>query len=771
MRNRETTSKELRSELKQRQLAEFRSRMPEDKQGVTVTLNGKEYVAAIRRLTPIECARLQSIPDTYDWSGVSESKIYFACGNGWEVESIKHCFSFMPKFDRPIRVWSLFDGMACCAIVLKELGIPVEVYVSSEIEKSDLILEKNNFPDMVQVGSVTDINVAELVEKYGVPDLIAGGSPCFIAGTQVLTSEGYKNIEDVKVGDMVLTHENRYRKVLRAGSHEDDVFNLRAQGFLQTTCTANHPFYAREKRKVRYIQENGKHSFKLNLGDPEWIRADELAQKYYIANNVEMRPEENPLGVTEEEAWVIGRYIADGHTRKDLRFDEHHKGSRAWQLILSIGNDKVEQFKAHFKELNYSCYAHGDGVHRVVFSSKRLVEIVETECGSGSTNKHFGEALIRLPKHLLEIVLRSYLEGDGCYLDEKKSYSITTVSKLLTLSLQRIVAKLYGKHISITTHQPAEFSELCGRMVHQNTQYLIRFADHDLQTQERPKLIDGKMWYNAKSFTPAGRAMVYNLEVEEDNSYTANNIVVHNCQSFSMSGKRKGMATSEGEEVYTLERYLELKKQGFEFEGQSYLFWEYMRILTELREHNPDIFFFLENVEMQEKWERCLSHAVGVRGVHINAALVSAQSRKRVYWTNFRTRDLGNATLFDMSDDPFEWPDVAVDIPQPEDRGIVIDDILDDIADGKYYLRDGVADRLMENTDENKLLQYLKEPQFSVEELLEELESNPKYADMTDAEKEDMARQAYLDEVKDLREQFNGIPLFTDEMDEDEQEG
>ena len=63
------------------------------------------------------------------------------------------------------------------------------------------------------------------------------------------------------------------------------------------------------------------------------------------------------------------------------------------------------------------------------------------------------------------------------------------------------------------------------------------------------------------------------------------------CQSFSFAGKRAGMSTKENEEIYTLDRYLELKKAGFEFEGQSYLFWEYIRILHELRETNPNIFF------------------------------------------------------------------------------------------------------------------------------------------------------------------------------------
>lgn len=49
------------------------------------------------------------------------------------------------------------------------------------------------------------------------------------------------------------------------------------------------------------------------------------------------------------------------------------------------------------------------------------------------------------------------------------------------------------------------------------------------------------------------------------------------CQSFSFAGKRAGMSTAEKVEIYTLPRYLELKAAGVQFEGQSYLFWEYMR--------------------------------------------------------------------------------------------------------------------------------------------------------------------------------------------------
>lgn len=145
------------------------------------------------------------------------------------------------------------------------------------------------------------------------------------------------------------------------------------------------------------------------------------------------------------------------------------------------------------------------------------------------------------------------------------------------------------------------------------------------------------------------------------------------CQSFSFAGKRVGMSTVDKEEIYTLDRYLGLKEEGFQFEGESYLFWEYMRILTDIRKYNPNVLFLLENVEMGKKWERVLSEAIGVYGVHINSALVSAQNRRRIYWTNIRTKRNG---LFG---------ELHSDIPQPEDKGILLKDILEDEVDEKYF--------------------------------------------------------------------------------------
>ena len=597
--------------------------------------------------------------------------------------------------EKGLRVLSLFDGMSCGQIALRDLGFPIEKYYASEIDKFAIQQTQLNFPDTIQLGDVRNIDVDKLCDEVGEFDLLLAGSPCFAAGTKVLTSEGYKNIEDVRIGDYVLTHQNRYRKVLKIGGKEAMTYSLKASGFVDTVCTANHPFYARKKQSIAYIQPNGKKSYKIQAGEPEWIEAQHLGKQYYVAHNIEQQESSNPLNITEEEAWVIGRYIADGHTRKDLRYDYQkdgsrgHNGSRAWQLILSIGNNKVEQVKSHFKDLHYSCYPHGDGVHRFVFSNKRLVQIVEAECGCGAINKHFGEHLIRLPQHLLEIVLQSYLEGDG-YLQKNGRYSITTISRMLPITIQRVISKLYGRHINVTYHVPKEYRELCGRIVHQMPQYTIKFSIYPSKGVEKSKRIEDKMWRNVKAFEPVGEQKVFNLEVEDDNSYTANNLIVHNCQSFSFAGKRVGMKTKENIEILTLGQYLDLKEEGFEFEGQSYLFWEFMRILTVLRRRNPDIKFLLENVEMGKKWETVLSDAIGIRGVHINAALVSAQTRKRIYWSNIRVWEAGL----------FGWK--YTDIPQPKDRGILLRDILGDEVDEKYYLSEKVVASLLAHKKRNE---------------------------------------------------------------------
>ena len=69
---------------------------------------------------------------------------------------------------------------------------------------------------------------------------------------------------------------------------------------------------------------------------------------------------------------------------------------------------------------------------------------------------------------------------------------------------------------------------------------------------------------------------------------------------------------------------------------KSMLFYEYVRIYNELKLINPDMLFLLENVKMQKEWEATITIELGVEPVFINSALVSAQMRKRLYWTNIK---------------------------------------------------------------------------------------------------------------------------------------
>ena len=102
--------------------------------------------------------------------------------------------------------------------------------------------------------------------------------------------------------------------------------------------------------------------------------------------------------------------------------------------------------------------------------------------------------------------------------------------------------------------------------------------------------------------------------------------------------------------------------QGFSFAGKglnfsdprSALFFEFVRILSEVKIYNPDVKFLLENVVMKKKYQDVISDILGVQPIMINSALVSAQNRRRLYWTNIEG------------------------IEQPKDRGINLIDILDD---------------------------------------------------------------------------------------------
>lgn len=122
--------------------------------------------------------------------------------------------------------------------------------------------------------------------------------------------------------------------------------------------------------------------------------------------------------------------------------------------------------------------------------------------------------------------------------------------------------------------------------------------------------------------------------------------------------------------------------QGFSFAGKglnfndprSALFFEYVRILNECREKNPNVLFLLENVQMKKEHEDVISRILDIQPININSSLVSAQNRERLYWTNIAMSQRG---LFG---------DNYCTIQQPKDKGIYLIDILQTEVEHKYFL-------------------------------------------------------------------------------------
>jgi site-specific DNA-cytosine methylase len=129
------------------------------------------------------------------------------------------------------------------------------------------------------------------------------------------------------------------------------------------------------------------------------------------------------------------------------------------------------------------------------------------------------------------------------------------------------------------------------------------------------------------------------------------------CQNFSSAGSRNGMITDDDIEITSLKQYLRLKKQGYVFKGESYLFWELVRVI---KETNPK-YFLLENVVMKgqtKRWEKIISKVLGVEPIRINSSLVTAQNRDRLYWTNI--------------------PNITI----PKDENILMSDIIEGAVSG-----------------------------------------------------------------------------------------
>lgn len=152
-----------------------------------------------------------------------------------------------------LKVFTAFSGYdsQCMALERLKENFPefdYELVGWAEIDKPAIASHNAVFPQWADrnYGDISKIDWSQVPDF----DLFTYSSPCFVAGTKVHTRNGYKNIEDIQIGDEVISHTGNYRKVVNKMSHDYTgmfIVEIKTPNGEIIQCTPNHRFYVLEK--------------------------------------------------------------------------------------------------------------------------------------------------------------------------------------------------------------------------------------------------------------------------------------------------------------------------------------------------------------------------------------------------------------------------------------------------------------------------------------------------------------------------------------------
>lgn len=509
-----------------------------------------------------------------------------------------------------MNVLSLFDGMSCGQLALNKSNIKYDVYYASEINKNSIKVTLDNYPNTIELG---DINFWKNWDiDYNNIDLIFGGSPCFATGELVMTPIGYKSIENIVVGDMVLTHKGRFRKVLKTGQSYKQIWEVKGMGNPGIKTTKEHPFFTREMYRK---WNNNKRTSERHFNLPEWINVNKLTINHYCGITHDKPKIHSEY--TEKFWYMIGRYTSDGWCGVYKR--KHRKNSYTYRFNICCGKHEFDELKLIFAESGYNYnYTETRTTYEFRICSQKLTNFVEP-IGKGASNKVIHPLLFSETVENIKAFLNGYFDSDGCYVESNKEYKATSTSKKLILGIQYLITKSLNFKTSLEHIKRPSTYIIENRTINQKNYYRVSYRD-SVRIQDHGFYENGYAWLPIKKVTNTEKfETVYNLEVEEDNSYTINNFVVHNCQGFSFAGKQ-------------------LNFNDF----RSKLFFVASDIINHIKFLNPNVKFLLENVKMKQEYKDVISSYLGVEPIEINSSLLSAQNRPRNYWTNIENITIPN---------------------------------------------------------------------------------------------------------------------------------
>ena len=375
--------------------------------------------------------------------------------------------------------------------------------------------------------SYEDITKTDFSGWRGKVDVLTGGFPCFVAGTPVLTRRGFVPIDEVKVGDEVLTTDKTYHPVECTMRHQaDKIIYMRAQGmYEELKCTPNHPFFIRRK-EMYYEKGVGK----IRHLAAEYVNASEIRKGDKVGYPVF---EGYDTSFTKAFWKLVGAWLADGWIQNSLR--SGRKNSHNHKVIICCGKKNIARLHHIIQAAGYKYTLSEDkSAYKCIICDKWLCDFLHG-FGRYAYGKHLSPQCFMLDKERKKALLEGWF-ADG-YKKDNGAQCITTVSERLAQGMAQIARDTYLCPVSISKKTCKRICLIEGREVNERPQYCVtisnccRYGFYE----------DGFVWCNVKSIREESEINeVYNLSVNEEHSYNVYGIAVHNCQPFSVAGKRRG---------------------------------------------------------------------------------------------------------------------------------------------------------------------------------------------------------------------------------------
>lgn len=377
---------------------------------------------------------------------------------------------------------------------------------------------------------------------------------CFTAETPVLTKSSIKDIKDISVGDKVLTHNRTWKSVTNLSKRfiNEPIYKIEYIGGEPLQLTGEHPLLAIRTVKCSYcpnkniicksscqqqykrlksgkITNNCSAKYYKNYIE-EWIKAKELR----VGDMLVMKsPTEHLEQYTDDDqqlARLCGWYVAEGSTNKSAVMfttasDELPAQKEIEETMLShfgISEKRYHEYKAR-------------GVLQQHFCNISARNWFNENCGKGAYNKRIPEFVLNGSKEVITEFLNTYYYGDGFFSKKEKYFSLCTVSRTLAYQIKLILLRLGIYGILRKNYSSGEFNtwtvEVWGRQALILAE-LFNFKPNKINVDcsQRTDVINGVVYIPITKIEKIDYSgEVFNLEIEDDNSYTVGDVIAHNC--------------------------------------------------------------------------------------------------------------------------------------------------------------------------------------------------------------------------------------------------